>query len=126
MICLVSNLLCSDLTLLLFYTVFYSSSPITVHHMVGCNMGIRGFADFHFPCPTSLYSYDDEDITNLFILLVPKPLENYLLVPHFQFSDMDRTMDKTMLPKPHIWGCHKYQGFLNRSTLSLDLSIRGD
>lgn len=50
---------------LFFSAVFYANSLIIAHHMSGSNLGIRGYTNFHYPRPTSLYSYDDEERTNL-------------------------------------------------------------
>lgn len=90
------NFLCNDLLICYFFIVIYTSSPIVAHHLTGSIVGIRGYTDFHFPHPTSLYYYDDEERTSLIHKGSAQIVRE--LVSNALFSDMDRTG----LPKPHF------------------------
>lgn len=61
--------------------------------MASSNVGLRGYADFHCPRPTSLYSYDDEKMTNL--ICTGGALTLREIVTSASFFDRDRAI----LPK---------------------------
>lgn len=86
--------------LLCFSTLFYTSSPINMHYMAGSNMGIRGYADFHYPRTASLYNYDDKERSTLIHTRSTQTLRG--LATSVLFSDRDRAV----LCKQHFMHGH--------------------
>lgn len=81
--------------LMFFQIVFYANSLITVHYVVGSSSGNRSYTDFYCPRPSSLYSYDDEEITSLIHFGSAQTLRE--IVSSAPFSGRDRPV----LPKPY-------------------------
>lgn len=61
-----------------------------MHPMVGSNLGIRGYPNFHCRRSTSLYSYDDKKRTNLIHTSNAQTLRE--LVTSIPFSCGDRSV----------------------------------
>lgn len=83
--------------------------------MASSNVGIRGYADFHCPRPTSLYSYKDEEKTRLIHIGGAQTIRELvtstsffgrdravLTKPHFIFGDAINTKDFLSLPTCHL------------------------
>lgn len=77
-------------------TLFYAKFPIIAHHMADSSSAIRGYIDFYYPWPSSLYSFDDEERTSLFRSGGAQTLRE--IVTSASFSGRDRSV----VPKSHF------------------------
>lgn len=90
---------CNDPPVLLLLYSFYTSFPITAHHLAGSTVGIRGYIDFYSPYPASLYCYDNEERTHL--ISNDSDQTVWELVTNASFLGRDRNGLPTTF---HIWG----------------------